>query len=323
MTVKAGALNFDQLMAFAHDFSTGSGMASASSAPNGQAPPASAHPAGVPPMNITISLQADRATMGALALEKLAGTARITPDAMTLNPVSFGVFGGKYDGSLVFSLGAAPDFKLDAAVSGIDMAAATAFAGSPNTITGRMSGKMSLTGRGVDQAAAMKTARGTARVDVVNGVVKRLGLVHTVVVATSGRGEAVGGASGGASDEPFTKLGATLTIADGSARTDDLHFESKDILFSGSGTLRLDGTAMNLQAQVQLSDELSRQAGRDLVRYTQEGGRVTVPATIAGSSTSPQVRVDVTSMARRAITNRANEEAQKAVKKGLGSIFKK
>ena len=80
---------------------------------------------------------------------------------------------------------------------------------------------------------------------------------------------------------------------------------------------------IDLTGQVQLSDELSKQAGRDLVRYTQEGGRVTLPATITGSADAPQVRIDTASLAKRAITNRATEEVQKALKKGLSGLFKK
>ena len=83
----------------------------------------------------------------------------------------------------------------------------------------------------------------------------------------------------------------------------------------GRGAYRV---GKSTQCQLQLSDELSQQAGRDLVRYTQQGGRVTLPATITGSAADPHVRLDVASLAKRAITNRANEEAQKAVKKGLG-----
>lgn len=57
------------------------------------------------------------------------------------------------------------------------------------------------------------------------------------------------------------------------------------------------------------------------MRYTQEEGRVTLPATITGSADAPSVRIDVADMARRAVRNRANEEAQKLLKKGLGSLF--
>ena len=273
-------------------------------------------------MNVVVALEADRATLGALMLEKLAGTARITADAMRLEPISFGVFRGRYTGSLVFALGGVPDIRLKAALTDVDVATATTFAGSPGAITGRMSAKIDLTSRGMDASSVMKAAHGTVRVDIVDGVVKNLGLVRSIVVATSGRGDAMG-AGLGSRDEPFAKLGATLAIANGTVTTQDLRFESKDLLLAGAGTVRLDRSAINLLGQVQLSDELSKQAGRDLVRYTQDSGRVTLPVNISGSADAPHVRIDVASMAKRAITNRANEEGQKLLKKGLGSLLKK
>ena len=320
IAIKAGALNFDQLLAFASDFANGAGTAQTGSAAAPRSASSTSRAAG-PPMNIAITLDAARATIGQLTLDKLAGKARITNDALTLDPVGFGVFGGHYDGALTFSLAAVPDFRLNAALSGIDVAAATAFAGSPGTISGRLSGKLNLAGRGLDAAAVTRGARGTLRVDVANGTIKNLGLVRTIVVATSGRSDAT--FAGASRDEPFTALGATLAIANGSASTQDFRFEAKDLLLSAAGTMRLDGSAINLPGQVQLSDELSKQAGRDLLRYTQAQGRVTLPMTISGSAANPQVHVDVADMAKRAVTNRATEEAQKALKKGLGGLFKK
>jgi uncharacterized protein involved in outer membrane biogenesis len=323
ITVKAGALDVDQLLAFANDFASGSGVAAtAPASPRaGAPPPTAAKPAGAPPMHIAMSLDADRATMGGLVLDKLSGKGQLTDSAMTLQPVSFSVFGGRCEGGLVFSMGATPDFSVNTKVAGVDVAAATAFAGTPGLMTGSFSGTLNLRGRGMDAASVMKTARGTARVDVANGTVKNLGLVRAVVTATSGRSDV--STSGGSRDEPFTRLSTTLDIADGSAATRDLTFDSEDLVLSAAGTLRLDGSAIDLTGQLQLSDALSQQAGRDLVRYTQQGGRVTLPATITGSAADPHVRLDVASMAKRAITNRANEEAQKAVKKGLRSLLKK
>jgi uncharacterized protein involved in outer membrane biogenesis len=223
---------------------------------------------------------------------------------------------------MALSLGQTPEFQLHAKLAGVDMAAATAFAGNPNTITGRLSGQIDVAGRGMDAPSVLKTTRGTARVAIADGIIKNLGLVQTVVIATSGRADAKS-PLGGSRDEPFTRLGGTLTIASGSASTTDLQLESKDLLLSAGGALRLDGSVLNFQGRLQLSDELSQQAGRDLVRYTQDQGRVTLPAAITGSAASPQVRIDVAAMAKRAITNRANEEAQKAIKKGLGGLLQR
>ena len=322
LSIKAGALNIDHLLAFANDFAAGSGMkpaapASGSSHRSGS----SARPVAATPMNVAIALAADRATIGTLVLDKLAGKARLTNEAMRLDPIDFGVFGGHYNGSIVFRLSDTPDIGLRATLTGVDVAAATRFAGSPGTISGTLSGRLNIAGHGLTAASLLQSAHGGARLDIVNGLVHNLGLVRSIVVATSGRADAGGG--GGHRDEPFSRLGTTLTIGGGSASTTDLRFESPDLLLGAAGTLRLDGSSLNLAGRAQLSEDLSRQAGRDLVRYTQEGGRVTLPVTVTGSAAAPHVRIDVADAAKRAVVNRANEEGQKALKKGLDALFKR
>ena len=123
-------------------------------------------------------------------------------------------------------------------------------------------------------------------------------------------------------DEPFSRLGATLMIASGSARTDDLLFESEDLSLTAQEYLALDGSAVNLHGQIQLSERLTKEAGSDLERYTQEGGRVTLPVIVSGSVDNLAVRIDLSEMAQRAIRNRASEEARNAIQKGIGGLFR-
>jgi AsmA protein len=322
LVVKAGALNVDRLVAFANDFAAGVSAGTTNAPRSTSTPNPGAGSAGAPPMNVAVALEADRATIGTLKLDRLTGKARITADRMTLEPITFGVFGGRYDGALIFTLGAVPEFAVNASVAGVDVAAATTFAASPGAMTGRLSGTLKLIGRGTASSSAMNAMRGTTRIDVANGTIRNLGLVRSAVIATSMRAD-TGSADRGTRDEPFTTLGATLGIAAGSATTNDLRLESKDLRLAASGSMRLDGTAINLSGQLQLSNELSQQAGRDLIRYTQEDGRVTLPVTITGSADAPHVGIDVASVGKRALTNRATEEAQKALKKGLRGLFKK
>ena len=319
LVVTAGALNFEELLAFVSDFAGSAGLGAAE-ADASTVPPAgaSAAPSG---LDIALSLEADSATMGDLSLQQLSGRARVTAESMALDPVSFGLFGGTYEGALVLTLGVPPAFTLNATLSDVDMAAVTAFAGSPDVLTGRLSGTIELAGSGLDADSVLESTRGTARVAITDGTVKRLGLVRTVVVATSGRSDVSLADAGGATDEPFSRLGGTLDVAGGSARTQDLRFESPDLTLDVTGDLRLDGSAIDLAGQVRLSEELSKQAGRDLARYTQQEGRVTLPVTITGSAESPQVRIDVASAAKRAITNRATEEVEGAIKRGLGGLL--
>ena len=313
--VKAGVLDFDELMAFVSDFAGSAGLETASGAG------APAAPQAVSSMDIGVSIETAGATMGALSLDALAGRARLTSEALTLEPIRFGLFGGSYEGALVLTLGAVPDFRVNAIVNDVDMAAAMAFAGKPGLVTGRLSGTIDLAGTGLDAGRVLETASGTARVDLTDGTVKGLGLVRAIVVATAGRSDAQPAGTSGPIDEPFSRLGATLSVADGAARTDDLRFESDDLLLSAVGGVRLDGSAIDMKGQVQLSDELSKQAGRDLVRVTQEQGRVTLPVTVGGSADRLQVRIDIAAATKRALTNRATDAVEGAIERNLGGLL--
>jgi uncharacterized protein involved in outer membrane biogenesis len=333
ISVTAGALDMDQLLAFVNDFTSGAGLAESAPAveapASGTAPSASAPPAG---MKVTLSVQAESATMGGLTLDKLNGKARIQGNELALDPVSFGIFGGRYEGSLALTPGQTLRFKGRSKLSNVDVAAATAFAGSPNTVTGRLSGSLDFSGSGSDPAVVMKTVAGKARIDIVDGVVKNLGLVNNVVQATSMRtgalSQAASTAKSGPSDEPFSKLGATFEIARGAVSTSDMVFLSKDLTLTAQGIVNLVASTLDLKGRVQLSPELTAQAGSDLVKYTQEEGRVTLPATISGTFEAPSVRIDAGDMAKRALRNAVNEqkdkakaEATKAATKKLGGLF--
>lgn len=333
LAIKAGKLNMDQLLAFVNDFTSGAGLDASSTGspatPASSSPAASAAPT---TMNVTLSLDAESASMGGLTLSALSGKAKVAADGLTLNPVSFGIFGGQYQGALALTPGETLRFKGSSTLTNIDVAAAARFGGSPDTVTGRLSGKVDFAGSGSDPSAVMKTTTGKARVDITDGVIKNLGLVSAVVTATSMRAgsltQAVSTAKSGSKDEPFSRLGATLDVSGGNISTNDLSFESRDLLLNAQGVIGLVASTADLKGRVQLSDELSKQAGSDLVRFTQDQGRVTLPVTIAGSLEAPTVRVDAGDMAKRALQNAVNEqkdraktEATAAVKKRLGGLF--
>ena len=311
LTARAGTLDLFELLDFAGDFAGGAldGTPASAAAPRAAA------------MNLTASLEANRAIMGTLVLEGLNGQARLTDDRLALDPIDFRVFDGAYSGSLDIGLAESRDIRVRAALSGIDMAAFTAFAGLPGVMTGRLAGTLDVTGRGLSPAGIARSAQGSGRLDITDGSIKGLGLVRAVVVATSMRADADPGSSVSDGAEPFSRLGATVAIGDGFARTSDLRFESDDVLMSARGHVALDGHAIDLAGPLQLSDELSKQAGRDLVRYTQQDGRVTIPARVTGSADNPLVTIDVGDLLQRAITNKAVEEAGKAIERGLGGLL--
>jgi hypothetical protein len=119
----------------------------------------------------------------------------------------------------------------------------------------------------------------------------------------------------------------TLSLGDGVVTTRDLAMTATDVDLTGAGTIRLQNMMTRLDGQVRLSEALSKQGGSDLYRYTQEGGRVTLPATVSGPIDGLSVQIDLGRAAERAIRNRAVEEAEKVIERnlkgGLKGLFPK
>jgi uncharacterized protein involved in outer membrane biogenesis len=303
LTAKAGALNVLDLTAFVTDFANSAGISSSASAPAAHGTSSG--------MDVVVDIDADRATIGELALDHVTGRARITDTAITIDPASFGVFGGTYRGSLVINLGATPEFRVNATLANIDMAAFMTFAHHPGLVTGRLAGTLAIAGRGLSANDVIGSSRGTAHASITNGTIKGLGLVKGVVLATSMRADSTPQATSTSTSEPFTSLKGTFAIASGAATSSDLTFTSNDVLLAATGRVRLDGASIQLAGPLQLSDALSKQAGRDLLKYTQQDGRVTLPATVSGSADDLHVGIDTGALAKRAITNAATDAAKK------------
>jgi uncharacterized protein involved in outer membrane biogenesis len=274
LTVKAPGLNLLEVVAFVSDFARGAGITA----------PGSQRGVDRSPMNLQIEVDAGRTVAGTLVLDQLKGVATITSSAIALNPVTFGLFGGSYTGTLRLALGKSPSYSLNAALKNVDAAKAMAFAGRPNTVTGQLNGSLVVSGRGAGADDVVRSARGTARLDVTDGTLAGLDLVRAIVLATSGRANSPGleALRGRTGSEPFSRLGGSFTIADNVAHTSDLRLESKDVVLAGAGDILLQETAVALKGLVQLSPELSKQAGPDLVRYASQNGRVTLPVTVTG-----------------------------------------
>jgi len=321
--LKATSLDLDQLTVFASDFAEGSTTpASSTAGATVPAPRRGATPPGSSTVDLTVTLAANRATMAGVTLDAVSGRAHLKGDALNVDPMTFNLFGGSYTGQIAAVLGDAPTFGWKASISNVDMAAVAAFVGNPGVITGRLAGQVDVTGAGIDAAAAMKTARGNAKVTITNGIVKNLALVKSAVAATSLDPQAVIASSQGTHDEPFSELGATLSIFSGTASTPDLHFVAPDLRLDAGGALRLDGSALNLKGVIQLSEDLSRQANSTLVRATGQDGRIQLPATVTGVAGKYSIEIDTAAVAKRALMNEAARQGQDALKKGLGRYLR-
>ncbi len=310
LKIEADPLDLDGLMQFAGAFSQAPAAAPESSA-------AGAKPA---PLDLEADVQAKRGRVAGLTFTNLQTTIAVTPAGVTLRPLNLSALDGRFQGLVVAALSQAePALAIDGTVSGVNLQQLAAFAsGKPSAITGTLNATMKLNGRGVDADTAIKTAAGSADVQLLEGRLPGLQLVRPAILAF-GKPQ---GAPPEGSGEAFERITATIAIDRGRLRTNNLAFVSRDIDVDGTGTLTVAGGGLDVKADLKLSEELSAQAGRDLVRYAHEGNRVLLPATVSGTVESPLVLIDAKQAVGRAVKNELQNRANKALERllpgGLG-----
>ena len=250
-------------------------------------------------------------TFAGLDTRNLAATIAVTPRGISLPSLTFGMFDGKFDGSLGVDLrDPVAQIQLRGSVTRLDVAALVKNTGAAGGVTGRLVGTVSVTGAGSDGLALMRTAHGNIRVTVVDGTLPYIDIVRPVVLAF---GKPSGTTPSG-SGSSFSSLAATFTLADATLTTENLTLQSRDFTAHGPASLHVDTGAVDSHIDLTLSQELTAQAGTDLRRYASQNGRVVVPATIGGTLTHPSVFIDPAAAAKRAAEDELKRKANSLLK---------
>ena len=286
LKASANRLDVDELIALAAAFSPASaGSRRSSSGPGAR---------------IVASITAGQATAAGVQATNFATDLTRDGDSVTLKPLKMELFGGRYEGAITARLGQQLSARLESKIADLDVAQLAAFGGAEDTITGRLSGAGTFTGSGADFAQLLRDARGSGTASIVNGTIRRLHLVRTVILFF-GRPAP----NAGAGTDAFERLDVGFTLANRVLRADPFAFHSDDADMAGTGTLNLSTDALDGRVNVTLSEALSAQGGTDLIRYTREGNRVVLPASIGGTLEMPRLTIDVGAAAKRGLKNEA------------------
>ena len=284
LQAKANKIDLDELLALADAF-----------APER---PAGARRTAAPAARLAAHLTADTALAGGVEVSQLTTDVKVDGDLVALSPLSFGLFGGRYEGSLNARLGDRLTVTLQSRLQDLDVAQLATFGGSPDTITGTLTGAGTFSAQGADVAAILSSASGKGNVSIVKGTIRRLNLVRTVVLFF-GRPAPD---SAAASDQ-FERIDASFSLARQVFRAETFSLRSRDADIAGTGTLALGNEALDGTLDLTLSEELSAQAGTDLARYTREGNRIVLPAKVGGTLAAPRITIDAAAAVKRGLRN--------------------
>jgi uncharacterized protein involved in outer membrane biogenesis len=303
LTVTANRLDVDELLALASAFTPPASPASSR---------ATATRPAVDP-HVRAKITAASARTGDLEVQDFAATIDSKGQQVSLNPLSFRLFGGKYDGSIAATLGNTMAATIRSRITDLDVAKLAAYGGAANTVSGHLSGSGTFTGQGVDVASALAHARGNGSAVMTKGAIQRLNLVRTVVLFLGRPAPDAGEGS-----DNYDRIDLGFSLANQTVRAESFALQSADFDLTGGGTLSLATKAMDGRFNLTLSEKLSAQAGTDLIRYTHEGNRVILPTTLAGSLDHPRVNIDAKAALQRGIRN----ETERRLKGLLDGLIK-
>ncbi len=245
---------------------------------------------------------------------------------VTADPLNFDLYGGHYQSALTLDLaGGNIAMAHTATLAGSDLARLAALLGHPGVASGSLGFGAKLRGAGPDFAHAASGVAGVADVRLTKGSITGLNVVRQVFTLlgtpppTTGQGER------------FDSLTGHVTLSGGAMSADNVAMHSPD--FDLTGVVHVDPRgALSGRGRVTLSDAMTKEAqgkNKDL-KLLFEDGRITLPATIAGTFAAPTVLPDVGDLLSRAARNEMNKQVNKAthqatdqLQKSLGGLFKK
>ena len=309
LTVKANKLDLDELLALASAFSPPPAPARSST----RSAPRATEVEKPRPTRIVARITAATARAGDLEVRDLAATVESNDQRVSLSPLTFQLFGGRYDGSIVATLGRTLTASIRSQLTNLDVAQLAAYGGAADTVTGRLSGSGTFSGQGADVQTALANARGSGTATMTDGEIRRLDLVRTVVVFL-GRPAA----DAPAATDRYDRVDLRFALANQIARAETFALRSPDFDLTGGGTLSLATKGLDGRFNLVLSQKLTQQAGTDLVRYTREGERVVLPAVLGGTLERPRVTID----AKAAVTRGLRNETERRLKGVLDGLFK-
>jgi uncharacterized protein involved in outer membrane biogenesis len=264
------------------------------------------------PMKIAARVSAETATAGGLEVKQFATDLEVNGDRVVLSPLTFQLFGGRYQGSIAAQLGKMLSLTIKSRLQDLNVAQLAAFGGSPDTISGTLTGAGTFSGTGADVSAVLTSARGNGTATISDGAIRRLNLVRTIVLFF---GRPASDTAEGT--DQFERIDASFSLANQVFRADAFSMRSRDVDIVGSGTLSVDTQALDGTLDLSLSEELSKQAGTDLVRFTREGNRVVLPARMGGTIASPRIVIDAAAAAKRGLRNEVQRRL-KGILEGFG-----
>ncbi len=214
-----------------------------------------------------------------LKLAKLNAKLNLAGGRLDVSPLTLNLYEGASSGSLSLNV-AGNSLALKQNLSGISINPLMKDLADKDLLEGHGNVALDVTSRGDSVTAMKKALGGTASVSLKDGAIKGINLAQSLRDLKGKLGakqdETQQAKAGDQTD--FSELTASLKIANGIARNDDLAMKSPFLRLSGAGDIDIGGGQMNYVAKASVVGTSAGQGGKEVDQLK----GVTVPVRVSG-----------------------------------------
>ncbi len=256
-----------------------------------------------------------------LKLAKLDAKIRLAGGRLDVAPLSMNLYEGSASGSL--SLNAAGNqFALKQNLNGISINPLLKDLADKDLLEGRGNVALDVASRGDSVAAMKKALAGTASLSLKDGAIKGINLAQSMRDIKARLGTLQGKAEGttqkarAGEKTDFSELTASLKIANGVARNDDLAMKSPFLRLAGAGDIDIGAGRMDYLAKATLVNTSTGQGGKEADKVK----GLTVPVRIAGPFDALTYKPELGDLAAEVARSKLEEKAGAITGKGESKV---
>jgi len=246
-----------------------------------------------------------------LKLAKLNAKLALAGGRLDVAPLSLSLYEGTANGSLMLNA-AGNGIALRQNLAGISINPLMKDLSDKDLLEGRGNLAFEVTSRG-DSVVAMKRAlAGTASVSLKDGAIKGINLAQSLrdikgkLGAASGKREDASQQAKAGDKTDFSELTASLKIAGGVARNDDLAMKSPFLRLAGAGEIDIGGGQMNYVAKASVVGSSAGQGGKEADQLK----GLTVPVRVTGPFDKLSYQIEFGSLVSDAAKARVEEKKE-------------
>lgn len=242
-----------------------------------------------------------------LKLAKLNATIRLAGGRLDVAPLSMNLYDGTAGGSLSLNANG-NQLALKQNLAGISINPLMKDLADKDLVEGRGNVALDVSSRGESIAAMKKALGGSASLSLKDGAIKGINLAQSlrdIKGKLGAKQDATQQARAGDKTD-FSELTASLKIAGGVARNDDLSMKSPFLRLAGAGDIDIGAGQMNYVAKASVVANSAGQGGKDLEHLK----GITVPVRVSGPFESLSYKLELGNLVADAAKAKVEEKKE-------------